>query len=468
MRRLTGRARPGARARARARAPLARRVLAVLFVLVAAYALVCAGPAAALTAPITAPAAALTAGAASVEIAVPEGAPLAGYGGFPRRASFPALLGGSPHAFWFKPARGVHDAPRVRALALESGATRVLWLTADVVGIDPSLLDDLRSRLARDGRAYSAIVLSASHTHSGPGAFGRSRLFALLTLDRLSQEVRDRLVEALEHAAALAESRRAPAEVGVGRADVVGVARSRLRAPLDPELGVLKVVGRDGRPIALVWNYAIHGTALGRDNFLLSGDLMADAAVRIERRLGVPALYVNGAVGDVSPVRRGWDGVRVAGTALADAALGAWDRITPGGEPRLAAIAGRVELPSPALSLRNCLDGWAPRWARVGLGRALPTSAELVALAVGPSAWVTIPGELQTQLGLEIKSALRRRFEHVFVAGVSNDYVGYFLTPDAFDRPSYVACGCLYGARGGETVRDAAVALLLRLAETVK
>ena len=43
--------------------------------------------------------AALSAGAASVEIAVPDGTPLAGYGGLQRRAWFPPLWGGSDHAF---------------------------------------------------------------------------------------------------------------------------------------------------------------------------------------------------------------------------------------------------------------------------------------------------------------------------------------------------------------------------------
>jgi len=72
----------------------------------------------------------------------------------------------------------------------------------------------------------------------------------------------------------------------------------------------------------------------------------------------------------------------------------------------------------------------------------------------------------QTQLGLEIKSAGRRTFEETFVAGYSNDYLGYFLTRRDFGQPSYVACGSLYGERGGEIVRDAAVELLGRLAET--
>ena len=51
--------------------------------------------------------ASLTAGAAAVEVVLPDGTPLAGYGGFPRRVWFPDVLGRHAHAFWFRPAQGV-------------------------------------------------------------------------------------------------------------------------------------------------------------------------------------------------------------------------------------------------------------------------------------------------------------------------------------------------------------------------
>ena len=85
-------------------------------------------------------------------------------------------------------------------------------------------------------------------------------------------------------------------------------------------------------------------------------------------------------------------------------------------------------------------------------------------MRIGETAWVTVPGELQTRLGLDVKAAGHGRFEQTFVAGYSNDYLGYFLTAKDYGRPSYVACGSFYGERGGEMVRDAAVDLLNRLA----
>jgi neutral ceramidase len=404
----------------------------------------------------------LMAGAASLEVTLPAGTPLGGYGGFPRRAWLPDLFGKHPYAFWFNPSTGVHDPLRVRSLTLEWGKVRLLWLAVDLVGIDPTLLSALRERLDRQGMSYSALIVSASHTHSGPGAYGDSALFGFLAIDRLSTVVRGRILDGLEGAAREAEARKIPAFLASGRTEVSDIAKSRVHEALDPELGVVKVTGLSGRPVALVWNYAIHGTALGRENFLLSGDLMSEANARLEREIGVPALFVNGAVADVSPRPRGWAGVKAAGEALATGALRAWAEARS--EPsRLEVARERVALPSATVALKNCLDGWAPAWMTLGVGEALPSSAEVVAFAIGRTGWVAIPGELETRLGLDIKASGRARFRHVFIAGVSNGYLGYFLASAHYREPSYIACGSLYGERGGEIMRDAAVAALKRL-----
>jgi hypothetical protein len=412
-----------------------------------------------------APSARLLAGAMSVTVSLPDDTPLGGYGGFPRRAWLPDLIGRYPDTFWFRPSTGEHDPIKVRALVLEAGSVRVLWLTLDLVGMDPTLLADLRARLDQLGLRYAAVIAAASHTHSGPGAYARSDLFGLLALDRESPRVRGRIFAAMEEAARQAERRKRPASVGTGRAEVAGITDSRVHGALDPELGVLRVMGADKRPIAVVWNYAIHGTMLGRENSKLSGDVMGDAAARIEEQLGAPALYVNGAVGDVSPRQRGWDGVAATGKVLSAAVLALWPRIAADPDQRVITGAETAALPAPGLELRNCLGRWIPRGTRLGLRSALPSTAEIAAVSVGRGAWVAIPGELDTQLGLEIKTAGRARFTHTFVAGVANGYQGYFIATQHFRAPSYISCGSLYGERGGEIVRDAALGALREVAE---
>ncbi|MDP2700849.1 MAG: neutral/alkaline non-lysosomal ceramidase N-terminal domain-containing protein, partial [Candidatus Rokubacteria bacterium] len=367
--------------------------------------------------------------------------------------------------FWFNPSSGVHDPFRVRALAFESGGLRVVWLSVDLVAVDPTMVAEVRARLADRGGEPPILIVSASHTHSGPGAYGISAFWALVAADRESPAVRKAILDGMEKAARDALRRRAPALLAWGKTTVTGVAMSRLDQPLDPELGLLKVMGGDGRPVALLWNYAVHGTALGRTNSLLSGDLMADASARLERETGAPVLFVNGAAGDVSPRQRGWPGVESAGAALASAALAAWRTLPPGRDLTLRAVRSQVSLPGSALSVRNCTGRWVPAAFRLGLGWTLPSSAGLTAVRIGGTAWVTVPGELQTRLGLDIKTAGRRTYDETFVAGYSNDYLGYFLTRRDYGQPSYVACGSFYGESGGEIVRDAAVELLGRLAE---
>src|SRR5260370_25333907 len=103
------------------------------------------------------------------------------------------------------------------------------------------------------------------------------------------------------------------------------------------------------------------GTMLGRENSKLSGDVMGDAAARIEEQLGAPALYVNGAVGDVSPRQRGWDGGAATGKVLSTAVLALWPRIAADADQRGITAAGTAALPAPALALRNCVGRRIPR-----------------------------------------------------------------------------------------------------------
>ena len=64
-----------------------------------------------------------------------------------------------------------------------------------------------------------------------------------------------------------------------------------------------------------------------------------------------------------------------------------------------------------------------------------------------------------------IKDAARARFGLGFVAGVSNDYLGYFVTAEAYATPSYVGCGTLYGPAAGERLVRAARELIQELRE---
>jgi hypothetical protein len=122
-----------------------------------------------------------------------------------------------------------------------------------------------------------------------------------------------------------------------------------------------------------------------------------------------------------------------------------------------------MALPAPRLSLRNCLGDWVPRALTVPLGSMFPREATLTAVALGDVAWVSVPGELQTALGRRLKATGRQLFSEVFVAGLSNDYLGYLVTAADYDRQTYVACASVYAADTGERLAERAVELLYDL-----
>ena len=405
----------------------------------------------------------VTAGAASIALSVPPGTPLAGYGSAKRRLLFPDVLGRHPHAFWFAPSAGTQDPLAARALVLEAGATRLVWVTLDLIAVDRAFTRAVQDRLAAAGVPPATLIVSASHTHSGPGAFLDSALMGVVAVDRLDPAVRQALVDGAVTAVRQADGVRVPALVAAVGVTAPAVTQSRLRRPIDSEIVVVKITTASGAPLALVWNFSIHGTMLPAGNLRLSGDVMGAASARLEGKLGVPALFVNGAVGDVSPARHGEAALGETADLLAAAVEAGWSRAKPALVSTLRVARQQVALPAAALSLRGCVGGWVPAVVRVPLWLALPEDTELIAASLGDTGWVTIPGELQTALGQAIKREGRELFASAFVAGLSNDYLGYFVTPVDAQRPGYVACATVYGPDAGACLTDAAVDLLYRL-----
>ena len=403
------------------------------------------------------------AGAGAGVFAVPAGTPLAGYGGFTRRLLVPDVLGRYPHAFWFKPSEGELDPVGVRALVVEGRGGRLVWVAADLIGVDRAFTAALAARLRDAGVPAGTLVVSASHTHSGPGAFLNGALVGALALDRYDETVSAAILDTIVRTVRAADRSKVSARVGSAAGTVDGLTVPRLTSPPDREMVVVRVDTAAGAPLALVWNFAIHGTTLGPRNLRLSSDVMGVASRRLERTLGVPALFVNGAVGDVSPARHGEAGARELGAALADAVQATWRRAETRPATGVTAQTRRVPLPSAALSLRQCLGQWFPPGITLPLDGALPTDAELTAVALGDVAWVTMPGELQSALGMRVKESGRRRGQRVFVAGLSNDYLGYFVSREDYERVSYVTCVTLFGADGGERLATEAAALLRTL-----
>ena len=255
----------------------------------------------------------LRAGAARVEITPAPGVELMGYG------------------LRSEPSRGVHDPLYARALYL-GGEQDLLLASVELCLITPEQAAGLRARIAEGtGIARERIVVTCTHTHSGPetGLTARAR-------GREAPGYEGEIFGGVVEAARQAHTRQRPARFGWSRTQAfIGRNRRLQDGPIEPEVRVLRVDAADGETLAVAFHHGCHGTVLGHENLEISGDWPGLSAARIEAATGGVALFLLGAHGDVDPRTRGlkdlaipgqshglgFEAVEVLGGELAEAAL---------------------------------------------------------------------------------------------------------------------------------------------------
>ncbi len=181
------------------------------------------------------PALSLLAGAARVDI-TPDGIggypPLAGFNHGERRVKnwpIPRLL---HYTSFMNPALGVLSGPLyVRALMLADDTdSRVLMLTIDSIGSSLEILRQAYVLAVNIGLqvGWESVLITASHSHSCPGASTPYFLFAMApATDLLVPAVRDALVDRVARAMLEAQEALVPAVLDAASLYVVGVTRNR-------------------------------------------------------------------------------------------------------------------------------------------------------------------------------------------------------------------------------------------------
>ncbi len=412
------------------------------------------------------------AGAARVDATPHLPVPLAGYGDLSRRSLLPDINPFNQVTF-FRPSTGVRDPIHARAMILADGATTVAVLALDLLAVDAALVDDIRARAAARGLELSAgnLLVCASHTHSGPGGMTDLVLWSLLAVDAASPSVREPFIDRAVDALLEARDRLRPARVGWAAGSLPGVACSRrTRQDVDPPLGVIRIDETDGRPLAVLWNFPIHGTALRPDNLRLSADVMGAACTRIEQDCGGVALFVNGAEGDISPDRHGEQGLQEGGAAIAAEVLRLREAAVTSPETTLGVESAVLDMGPGELALapqrldEAAASGACARVIRYAPGFAWPlnegwidTRFRFHAVRLGDDlVLVSVPGEPTARLGEQIRSdAADLGFRRAFVLGLTGGYMSYLTTEEEYWDGGYEARSVLWGPAAGAKVRAA-------------
>ncbi|MEZ6186809.1 MAG: neutral/alkaline non-lysosomal ceramidase N-terminal domain-containing protein [Planctomycetota bacterium] len=331
---------------------------------------------------------------------------------------------------------GVHDPLYARALALEVGDARVVLVACDLIGLHFSTVQAIRERLG-DVLPAGALLVTSTHTHSGPDTLG------LWGLPPLVSGVDDATLEQVQ-AGVEAAARRAllglePARVrwGQAQAPVEGVSYNR-RDPesVDRTLTCLAFDRLDGSPLATLVHYACHPEALGSDNDWVSADFAAALVAGVEARRPGVALYVNGALGAMVTTAEAESTFSEAariGRALSEVAA---EALAAASEP-----ASDLQLVVARAPLEVAVDNW--RYGLADWGGLLPgrefsggrTASEVWGLRLGDWVTLSVPGEASPRLGFELEA--QSPAQPFTLAGLGNDELGYLLHEAQWDDPRY-------------------------------
>lgn len=421
----------------------------------------------------------------------------------------PCFLVGYPHVG--RTSTGVHDPLFASALFVGNGENGVLCISVDWLFVSADWTWECRRRIAAEtGLAPEAILISATHTHSGPHTVD----ILAWKEDPVVPPADDAYLEYAcgETAAAAIDAwrGRVAAEAAWTTADVSGLAGGNRIDPHgaeDPEAGLL-VVRRaaDQAALAVLTVYGMHPTVLHEDSTLFSGDFIAFARARVEESFaGAGVVYLNGVCGNQSP-RRAVRAQTFAeagriGTALGERLAQAVSAVTGfSTDPPLAALTVRLDLEGkifPSVSeaelnltivRKRYSDLQAAGAERAVIRTAECTvfgaeevltlakaevsgeaadvreryrTAEIQVLRVGGTFLAGWPGEFFVEYGLEVK---RRSASPVFVATMANGELhGYVVTPDAEATGGYEAQMSLFPASTGARFVETTLELINKL-----
>jgi len=243
----------------------------------------------------------------------------------------------SGYASRTKPFEKVAADLYVKVMILEDEkGQRGAIVTSDLLGIPQAVADPIRLRIQKKiGVLGENILINSSHTHSGPQLTGpqlnvdaKDGSGEGLRIVEYTRWLQDKVVDAVLKA----HERMEPAKLSYGSGVVHFVMNRREFTPNGVILGVnprgladrtvpvLRIDGNDGKPRAILFGAAVHGTTLGPDNNQLCGDYAGYAQTFVEERYPkTQVMFMIGCAGDANPYPRGtMELARAHGKTLSD------------------------------------------------------------------------------------------------------------------------------------------------------
>ncbi|MBA4057170.1 MAG: hypothetical protein C0490_20825 [Marivirga sp.] len=212
-----------------------------------------------------------------------------------------------------------------KALVLgQKGKPTMVWITLDLIGFPGTFADALYARLVQKIglKNRAQLVVSATHTHNGPETGVLVNIFGKTPTPTELADIkiyRDNLLDKLEKLVFDANSIKARGKLSWAVDQTTFAINRRVLeggkwkdfgevpdGPVDHDLPVLRATDLEGKLVALLINYACHGTTLVPEHNFIHGDWMGSTQDMIEEKYpGTTVMVAIGCGADANPSPRG-------------------------------------------------------------------------------------------------------------------------------------------------------------------
>lgn len=373
---------------------------------------------------------------------------------------------------------GIHDRIFHRVVVMDDGRSRFVLASTDVALFSPAVYDEAARRLEKEtGIPPLNFLWSVTHTHSAPEV-GSPDVYKILLKGRgghaadteYTEATLRQLVGGVKEAIRKLEPARIAIGTGISFANINRRARDvdgkislgmNPDGPVDRQIGLIRIESASGAPIALIANYAMHGTVMGGSWMEISGDAPGIVAAYVEEKTGAPMLYINGAAGNIAPIYSVYRDPRSGHLTQFNVLLGdrilAANHMLAGSTGEVALWAGEKWVETPR---KQGLD-WTEELSNYA--RANPGGPPMVRLPLrfwrinGTAIW-SAPVEMFCEISMEVRD--RSPFANTFYFGYTNGWMGYLPTKAGFAEGGYEPATSVFTDRVQQDVTVAAVSYL--------
>jgi neutral ceramidase len=391
-----------------------------------------------------------------------------------------------------QPSDVIRDGLFAKALVLSDGTTTLAIVSTDLLYTP---LDDITNPVRtlvheRTGIPEKNIMVCATHTHSGPEVFTRSKVPAEGRLDAalIDQAYCRVLVSKIADCVHIAHNSMQGVRIGTtmgslpevlynrrpitkdGQAQMAftvpeaaaatrrietggdGRTRAVFTLPpgeaslefgaIDPTVLALRMEDTNGRVVGSLIGFGCHPVCIYP--FLsttISADYPGVATRVVEQIEGGTCLFLLGLAGNAVPLRRDVKPCEQLGKALGGEAMKRLQMASASADIALRIATREISLPCKA-------NAPCPSF-----------TTEIQVIQLGDAAILGLPGEILVEVGLAIKE--KTLVENLFIVTLANDVVGYVSLRQAYQEGGYEPTSATHLAAGaGEILVEQALALL--------